>query len=537
MLSIRIQNLRPNRWKPLAKLILALFIVFDPGRVLAATSNPNVLILWSYNDQLPWQSRVRLGLSQRLEAQKNQFAPALYEERLDAARLDSTDVDAYWADDLRRKYDGVRFDSIVTESGPAAVFLSRHPNLFPGAKRFIIDSEEEVEQRAGEHVAAEEDFVRQMRVILEVLPQTRRLVVVGNLLPSRVERAHKVWNENFKDRVTFEAWTDDFSFAELNSRASQLSLDTVVLYQLVNHDRTGLTATPYEVLTNLAAAASVPVFATHDTLMGSGAVGGYLLSGERVGAMIADVLGGAAPNSFHNGYFSVNQFDDRALKRWKILDERLPADSQILYREPTLWQRSGAWILAVSIEGIFVLVLVWALVSRRRAFAELRTLATTDSLTGTLNRREFLRQLDSEWSRIQRHEGYQTTVLMLDVDHFKSINDSRGHKAGDAALAQLGALLRRSVRKFDTVARIGGEEFAIILPGASVQEGTQFADRLRSQAAEMSILFDSQEFKMTVSIGISSILHKDHESTVAMTRADRALYLAKDLGRNRVAMM
>ena len=388
MLSTKTHDLGTAHWKRLAWLLIGLFIVLDPGRVLATPSNPNVLILWSYNDQLPWQSRVRDGLSRRLEARENPVAPALFEERLDAARLASSTEHAYWADFLRRKYDDLRFDSVVTESGPAAVFLSRHPDLFPDAKRFIIDSEEKVDPKGGEHVAAEEDFVRQMRVVLDVLPETRRLVVVGNLLPSRVERARQVWKDNFRDRVTLEAWTDDFSFAELYSRAAKLPGDAVILYQLVNHDRIGVNATPYEVLKNLAAVASVPVFATHDTLMGSGAVGGYLLSGERVGSMIADILGGAKPFSFPNEYFSVNQFDEKALKRWKIPDERLPTDSQILYREPTLWEKSGAWIAAVLIEGTFVLVLVWALLSRRRAFAELRTLATTDSLTGALNRRE-----------------------------------------------------------------------------------------------------------------------------------------------------
>ena len=180
-------------------------------------------------------------------------------------------------------------------------------------------------------------------------------------------------------------------------------------------------------------------------------------------------------------------------------------------------------------------MLVWALLSRRRAFAELRTLATTDSLTGALNRREFLRQLDLEWNRVQRNEASQATVLMLDADYFKSINDSLGHKAGDAALAQLGVLLQRSVRRSDAVARIGGEEFAIILVGTRVKEGAQFAERLRSQVAQMPILFEGQEFKMTVSIGVGGILDTDQDSTIALTRADKALYLAKDLGRNRVA--
>lgn len=515
----------------------AFLVGWVPVAAVAEPASPTVLILWSYGDKLPWQNRVRQGLDQRLEAQKDRLAPALYEERLEAARLTLTDQDAPWIAYLRHKYAGVQFDKVITESGPAAAFMSRHPDLFPGAKRFFVDSEEEIEEKAGEHVAAEEDFIGQMRIALDMTPQARRLVVVGNLVPQRVERARDAWSQHFKDRVSFEAWTDDFSFAELYARAGQLPKDTVILYQLVNHDRSGANATPFQVLKNLAAAASVPVFATHDTLMGSGAVGGYLLSGERVGAMIADIMGGAEPSTFPGAYFSVNQFDDRALQRWNIPDDRLPQGSQILYREPTLWERSGTWLAAVLIEGVLVFVLIWAVLSRRRAFAELRTLATTDSLTGTFNRREFLRQLDGEWGRIQRQEANHTTVLMLDVDHFKQINDTRGHKGGDAALAQLGAVLRKTVRRSDTVARIGGEEFAVVLVGAGLEEGTQFAERLRKLVAETPISFDDQTFQVTVSIGVSGILPTDRDSTVALARADKALYAAKDQGRNRIEVL
>lgn len=168
------------------------------------------------------------------------------------------------------------------------------------------------------------------------------------------------------------------------------------------------------------------------------------------------------------------------------------------------------------------------------ALAELRALATIDSLTGTSNRREFIRRMEDELVRIQRLESARATILMLDIDHFKNINDTHGHAAGDAALMQLGTILRSNARRIDTVGRIGGEEFAILLVSTDVSQGAHFAERLRTIVAETPVAYEGRLIQMTMSIGITELAQSDGDSTVALARADKALYLAKDQGRNRV---
>lgn len=168
------------------------------------------------------------------------------------------------------------------------------------------------------------------------------------------------------------------------------------------------------------------------------------------------------------------------------------------------------------------------------ALAELRELATTDSLTGTFNRREFIRRIEDELVRIQRLESAKASVLVLDIDHFKQVNDTFGHAAGDRALMQLGTILRSNARRIDAVGRLGGEEFAILLVSTDTSAGEIYAERLRTTVAETPVAFEGRLIRMTVSIGISTLAPTDSDSTLALARADQALYVAKDQGRNRV---
>ncbi len=176
-----------------------------------------------------------------------------------------------------------------------------------------------------------------------------------------------------------------------------------------------------------------------------------------------------------------------------------------------------------------------ALETTRADNRRLEALATTDPLTRVLNRRALLDRLNAEVQRAQRYES-GLTLLLIDVDHFKQINDTAGHLAGDSALRQLGSLLDEAVRKVDIVARYGGEEFVAILPETSSDGGVIFADRLRERIASQP--FDvgvEQPVHLTVSIGIATFPSARVTSTEDLfARADEALYRAKAGGRNQV---
>jgi len=186
----------------------------------------------------------------------------------------------------------------------------------------------------------------------------------------------------------------------------------------------------------------------------------------------------------------------------------------------------------------FVIVSTLDITERRRMNDELRVLATTDFLTGLPNRREFMGRLDQEQGRLQREIGACAAVLLLDIDHFKRINDEHGHAAGDAVLRQLADLMRDGQRKIDMLGRIGGEEFAILLPGTDLDAAAVFAERLRQRVEQTPMrLDDGATLAITVSIGVAAMGGRTAGGDPALIRADQALYCAKRGGRNRVELM
>ncbi|MBX3652318.1 MAG: diguanylate cyclase [Burkholderiales bacterium] len=183
-----------------------------------------------------------------------------------------------------------------------------------------------------------------------------------------------------------------------------------------------------------------------------------------------------------------------------------------------------------------VVVVSRDITEQKRLEAELREMAATDMLTGLPNRRHFIGQLEQETARVHRDGEHSASVLMIDIDHFKRINDSCGHVAGDQVLRHLATVMRQELRRIDTLGRIGGEEFAIILPGAGLADAELFADRLRRKVAETVVTHEGHELPVTISIGVSAIHPADSSADDVLGRADRALYCAKEGGRNRVVV-
>ena len=159
--------------------------------------------------------------------------------------------------------------------------------------------------------------------------------------------------------------------------------------------------------------------------------------------------------------------------------------------------------------------------------------ATHDPLTGLFNRRYLDQILYGEIAHARQNSSL-VGILMADVDHFKQINDQYGHKAGDLMLQELGALMKKCVRLADIVCRYGGEEFVIIMPGASEPNVSKCAEEIRTKFEALSVQFEGLEIKATISLGAA--IYPLHGSDVdeVFIHADRALYQAKEEGRNRV---
>ncbi|MBF0464087.1 MAG: GGDEF domain-containing protein [Nitrospirae bacterium] len=164
---------------------------------------------------------------------------------------------------------------------------------------------------------------------------------------------------------------------------------------------------------------------------------------------------------------------------------------------------------------------------------ELRKMAHTDPLTGVNNRGYFMELMAAELERSRRY-GHVFSVMMTDLDNFKSVNDTRGHGAGDEALRTMARIVQTSgLRVNDFWGRIGGEEFAVVLPETLIADAVAVAERIRVTLAKTPVKYENEEFFITVSIGVSQLKTGDVQATL-LSRADEALYRAKRTGRNKI---
>lgn len=190
------------------------------------------------------------------------------------------------------------------------------------------------------------------------------------------------------------------------------------------------------------------------------------------------------------------------------------------------------FVMVESIAAIVLMAFGIVMLANEQVTLELRTIAERDPLTGVFNRRSFLTLLDKCISQADR-TNTALSIMLIDLDHFKRVNDTWGHKSGDEALRHFVAVAVHSVRNGDIIGRIGGEEFAILLPNTGLTEAGAVAERLRGDVAAKPLDNEQGDIPLTVSIGVTH--HYNIEAPeVTLHRADNAMYLAKKNGRNRV---
>jgi diguanylate cyclase (GGDEF)-like protein/PAS domain S-box-containing protein len=224
---------------------------------------------------------------------------------------------------------------------------------------------------------------------------------------------------------------------------------------------------------------------------------------------------------------------------WAMLFERLVKEGVVDARAVRLRTRGGQtpWSLlnarTLMLDDRPTGVLTLAdLTEQKRVEERLRRLAARDELTDTLSRGRFFEVVREELSRAARYSR-PVALAMLDLDHFKSVNDRFGHRAGDDVLRAIAGLMTRGLRTQDQIGRYGGEEFAVMLPETPLDCARDVLERTRQAIADLRLDFGGHKIGITVSVGVVSAL-KGESIEAALARADKALYRAKGAGRNRV---
>lgn len=523
-----------------------------------------ILVLYSLgaDSASAWQSLVRKGLDQELASNNLSHTLAVFEERLDAVRIGDGQAMAAMEPYLRAKYDGIRFDQVITENYEAARFLSERPGLFAGVPRVYLNHGRH-DWRPADGVGYDIETAPEqlIGIIARMAPRVRHVVVVGDgteRLQTLLEQARRS-AARYQDRLTFAFW-DQLRFDQLYSQAGALDTGSAILLLPAYHDSSGARSRPIDVARRLAAVARVPIFTSLESMVVPGVVGGYVISGERVGRAIGQILRGVEPDIAGTaGYI----FDYPTVQRHGLAN--IPSDAQWRGRPQSVWRRYRWQIAAgatlIVLQGALISALVLALRGRRRSLcaldderrqlelrvsrrtlelqaanAKLEQLASTDPLTGIGNRRKMTERINLELER-SRRSGQPLSLLMVDIDHFKHVNDGYGHDAGDRVIVAVAQQLAGGMRSIDLASRIGGEEFVLLMPETDIDVARGAAERLRAQVGALRVTCDDgRPIALTISIGVTTIATDGAPDTASslLLRADRALYRAKHAGRDRV---
>lgn len=213
---------------------------------------------------------------------------------------------------------------------------------------------------------------------------------------------------------------------------------------------------------------------------------------------------------------------------WYLIVEQSKSDA-----EGNLLETLGINIVLALAMGAIVLVLVYVTFNRYQS--RLEQMATTDKLTGAANRHVF-QVIFSQVVRNARRRNEPVSLLALDIDNFKTINDGLGHHAGDGVLRQFAEVVGRVVRESDTLCRWGGDEFLVLMAGCNAAQALDVAEKIRATVAERSFPVNGEAVDLTISIGVTAVAMEDAVES-SLVRADRALYRAKRAGRNRIASL
>lgn len=547
-LNLTKQNKSRNVKNLIALLILVCCLQTSHYVYASDDSDINILVLLSFNTSLPWTKSYLSGLD-RVKQQYN-VRLNYYIEVMDAARIGDSMTDDDWVKYLRTKYQNISFDAAIAESAKASLFLNRYGETLIGTNPIVFYTGSETKDfpytktlRLQEDKAVENT----LRLALKQNPMSKEIVIIdGTDVDSRnVMRVLLPLVEeisNIKIKII-----KDFTIDELVQIVSSIPSDSILIYNLVFEDRTGKKFVPKEVLTKLAEVSPAPIYSFWSSLMGSGVIGGHMLDGKETAIKtIEAVMDYVVLNRFRDNYDTlITIVDWLAIERHGIDPATIPKSAEILNKPTELLDVYAKEFRYLIYFIVFFIILTgfWLrkltdlnkklLLEKARA----ENLARTDTLTGMNNRRAFFEMCTQACNEAKRLK-LPISIMLLDIDYFKKVNDTYGHMAGDKVLQRFAKIIKENKRDIDIAARLGGEEFILLLPFSDADGSKNLAERIRKECEKSKIIYEGKEIAITVSTGIYCDLEPSNpcEISDSIHYADNALYMAKRQGRNQTVI-
>lgn len=538
----------------LRRLVVLTFLV----ATLLGTSNAendsaliNFLVLNSYHQSLPWTEAYNKGVLEAVNTSEN-TRYQIYFETLDAARIPSDDR-AGFLNYLEEKYQNIVFDAVLSDAAPASELVDQNTAVFTQAKiMFALNDESSTPETfvfsndKGQFVEKTLDLMRLQN------PKLSTLMYIGSGAPTTsnfIEYIYDYFAETNEVEILIE---DDFAFRELLQRVEKLPPDSAILYETVFEDNQGNTFIPKEAVRQIALSSAAPVYSTYSTFLDAGIVGGHVQDASIIGR--SSVL--AATDFIRNGQFdsfssypTSETYVDLSLSKVFGLRTQIDLD-YVGLNKPENWLEKHVLSVfwgSLTIGLLTCLSFYWLFKLRQineRIFKtnadlrkvqnqlksknlELQDLSIKDPLTGLLNRRALIPQLEQAIFEADRY-GTHSALMLVDLDDFKRLNDQFGHNTGDMVLKSFAHILQSESRRTDVLSRWGGEEFVILAKGVHAGEAYGYMEKVRQRVQSTQQIGQQP---ITFSTGICNVEgYKSVDDIIA--EADKAMYQAKQMGKN-----
>ncbi len=531
-----------------------------------AARKQKILVLHSYHQGYEWTDNISSGIQAIFESLDKDYE--MYYEYLDTKRNTGAYYEQHLEELFVAKMKTVEFAAVIVADNNGLAFIKKsyrflkgHPPLiFCGINYFQPDMIDTLPAVTG--VTEEADIAANFGLMLRLHPERKRIVVIldrtatGDAVAKLLAEATEV----YRDRVHIETFRD-FTLDEAVAFVGELGAEDMICLLTFNRDRDNNFISYSAAVSLIREAADVPIYGVWDFYLGKGIVGGMITSGFEQGKVAAQlalrILRGESPQNLPIITGSVNRImlDFKQLQAFDIDSRRLPDGALIINQPPGFYQKYQRVFLGASLAIVLLLGFSWIrLLAQKREKARLvkmnvaldnlveektarlqdankalQKIATTDDLTGIHNRGYLLKQLAQEIEAVEG-QGGELSIILVDLDRFKLVNDTFGHNFGDQVLKQVSAAFGTALRDKDLVGRYGGEEFLLILPDTDLGKSTIIAERVRQSIA--SYCWEKDGFQTTISGGVVQYVGESVENL--LKRADELLYQAKALGRNRM---
>lgn len=519
-------------------------------------------MLGSGSSESQWTKSIILGVKESFNKTNRSFI--YYIDHLDAGRFDEEEQYEAMNQYLKKKFQHKAPDIFISAGPLASEFSLSHPSLFPDAKRLLIQPRSQIFNKKPDAtiIETEIDYYSMVKQALSLSKPETAFIIGDSNKPNGSHGLDNISSELKKENITYKSLSNK-DLPTLIKEISEIPSNSAIFFTPIYREYEGKGLPPVLVLKKLHEVAQAPIFATSVVELGFGSVGGYLHSPKELGMMAGEaalkIIDNEPIEFSHDGYELI--YDWNEVMRWGY-QEAISQNAEVRFRAPSIWMqhknKAIAFIVFLFILTTLLIVLGInngklkkvkdALSKERRLLektVEKRTrelsilhqeaekMARVDELTNISNRRAFFELGERIHSQTEQTRP-PYIIIMLDIDQFKKINDTYGHPTGDHLIKSVANTVSYIAHESDVVARIGGDEFAMILTGTTYDQVKSMAEEIRNKVEETKVQFGELILSVTVSMGCAEYQVEDEGIDAVLARADKALYRAKTLGKNKV---